>query len=54
MKLYSAEFYGLFDRKIREVPSDAIREVIVDRIIPYNRMNLDRYLEYYDMEYWNV
>lgn len=53
LSLYPAEFYGLFNRKLREVPSDIIREFIVDRIIPYNRMNLDCYLEYYNLEYWD-
>lgn len=53
LSLYPAEFYGLFNRKVREVPSDVIREFIVDRIIPYNRMNLDCYLEYYNLEYFD-
>ncbi|NFO12234.1 hypothetical protein [Clostridium botulinum] len=53
LSLYPAEFYGLFTRKIRKVPSEVIREFIVDRIIPYNRMNLDCYLEYYNLEYWD-
>ena len=53
LSLYPAEFYGLFSRNLREVPSDIIREFIVDRIIPYNRMNLDCYLEYYNLEYWD-
>jgi hypothetical protein len=53
LKLYPAEFYGLFDKKIIEVQSDVIREFIVDRIIPYNRMNLDCYLEYYNLEFWD-
>ena len=53
LSLYPAEFYGLFNRKLREVPSDIIREFIVDRIIPYNTMNLDCYLEYYNLEYWD-
>lgn len=53
LSVYPAEFYGLFNRKVREVPSDVIREFIVDRIIPYNRMNLDCYLEYYNLEYWD-
>lgn len=53
LKLYPAEFYGLFNRKIRVVPSDVIREFIVDRIIPYNRMNLDCYLEYYNLDFWD-
>ncbi|MFR1707260.1 MAG: hypothetical protein ACLSV2_00030 [Clostridium sp.] len=53
LSLYPAEFYGLFNRKLREVPSDVIREFIVDRIIPYNRMNLDCYLEYYNLDYWD-
>jgi len=48
LKLYPAEFYGLFNRKIREVSSEVIRDFVVDRIIPYNRMNLDCYLEYYE------
>ncbi|MEG2656916.1 MAG: hypothetical protein RSA29_14570 [Clostridium sp.] len=51
--LYPAEFYGLFKRKVKEVSSDVIREFIVDRIIPYNRMNLDCYLEYYNLEYFD-
>ena len=38
LSLYPGEFYGLFTRKEREVPSDVIRDFIVDRIIPYNRM----------------
>ena len=53
LKLYPAEFYGLFNKKIIEVQSDTIREFIVDRIIPYNRMNLDCYLEYYNVEFWD-
>ena len=53
LSVYPAEFYGLFNRKLREIPSDVIREFIVDRIIPYNRMNLDCYLEYYNLEYWD-
>ncbi len=53
LSLYPAEFYGLFNRKVREVPSDVIREFIVDRIIPYNRMNLDCYLEYYNLDYFD-
>ncbi|MBU3131951.1 hypothetical protein KPL40_05755 [Clostridium gasigenes] len=53
LRLYPAEFYGLFNREVREVPSDVIREFIVDRIIPYNRMNLDCYLEYYNLEYFD-
>lgn len=51
--LYPAEFYGLFKREVKEVSSDVIREFIVDRIIPYNRMNLDCYLEYYNLEYFD-
>lgn len=50
---YPAEFYGLFKREVREVLSDVIREFIVDRIIPYNRMNLDCYLEYYNLDYFD-
>lgn len=50
---YPAEFYGLFNRRVREVPSETIREFIVDRIIPYNRMNLECYLEYYNLEYFD-
>ena len=38
LSVYPAEFYGLFNRKLREIPSDVIREFIVDRIIPYNRI----------------
>ena len=53
LKLYPPEFYGLFERKEREIPSDSIREFVVDRLIPYNRMNLDKHLEYYDIEYWD-
>ncbi|MGL5087395.1 MAG: hypothetical protein ACRC68_17040 [Clostridium sp.] len=53
LSLYPAEFYGLFNKKVREVTSDVIREFIVDRIIPYNRMNLDCYLEYYNLEYFD-
>jgi hypothetical protein len=53
LKLYPAEFYGLFQRKEREVSSDIIREFIVDRLIPYNRMNLSKYLKYYDMDFWD-
>ena len=53
LKLYPAEFYGLFNRKIREVSSEVIRDFVVDRIIPYNRMNLDCYLEYYELEFWD-
>ena len=53
LSLYPAEFYGLFNRKVREIPSDVIREFIVDRIIPYNRMNLDCYLEYYNLDYFD-
>jgi len=53
LDLYPAEFYGLFKREVREVSSDIIREFIVDRIIPYNRMNLDCYLEYYNLEYFD-
>ncbi|MGL4876009.1 MAG: hypothetical protein ACRC30_15330 [Clostridium sp.] len=53
LNLYPAEFYGLFNRKVREVPSEVIKEFIVDRIIPYNRMNLDCYLEYYNLEYFD-
>jgi hypothetical protein len=53
LKLYPAEFYGLFQRKEREVSSDIIREFIVDRLIPYNRMSLSKYLKYYDMEFWD-
>ncbi len=53
LTIYPAEFYGLFQRKIREVPSEVIRDFIVDRIIPYNRMNLDCYLEYYNLDYWD-
>ncbi|MCB2355141.1 hypothetical protein [Clostridium estertheticum] len=53
LKLYPAEFYGLFDVKEIEVKSDVIRGFIVDRIIPYNRMNLSKYLKYYDMEFWD-
>lgn len=50
---YPAEFYGLFNRTIRDISSDVIREFIVDRIIPYNRMNLDCYLEYYNLDYFD-
>ena len=50
---YPAEFYELFNKVIREVPSDVIRGFIVDRIIPYNRMNLDCYLEYYNLDYFD-
>lgn len=53
LKLYPAEFYGLFQRKEREVSSDIIREFIVDRLIPYNRMNLSKYLKYYDTDFWD-
>lgn len=53
LSLYPAEFYGLFKRKVRDVPSEVIKEFIVDRIIPYNRMNLDCYLEYYNLEYFD-
>lgn len=53
LKVYPAEFYGLFERKEREVSSDIIREFIVDRLIPYNRMNLSKHLKYYDMEFWD-
>lgn len=53
LSIYPAEFYGLFERKIRKVPSHVIRDFIVDRIIPYNRMNLDCYLEYYNLDYWD-
>jgi hypothetical protein len=53
LKLYPAEFYGLIDRKEREVPSEVIKEFIVDRLIPYNRMELDKYLKYYDLEFWD-
>lgn len=53
LELYPAEFYGLFDKKVIEVQSDTIREFIVDRIIPYNRMNLDCYLEYYNLDFWD-
>lgn len=53
LSLYPAEFYGLFNRKVRGIPSDVIREFIVDRIIPYNRMNLDCYLEYYNLDYFD-
>ncbi|MGL5417530.1 MAG: hypothetical protein ACRDAU_17805 [Clostridium sp.] len=53
LNLYPAEFYGLFNRKVRDVPSEVIKEFIVDRIIPYNRMNLDCYLEYYNLEYFD-
>ena len=53
LKLYPAEFYGLFNRKIREVSSEVIRDFVVDRIIPYSRMNLDCYLEYYELEFWD-
>lgn len=53
LSLYPAEFYGLFKREVRGVPSEVIKEFIVDRIIPYNRMNLDCYLEYYNLEYFD-
>lgn len=53
LKLYPAEFYGLFNRQEREVPSDVIREFVVDRLMPYNRMNLNKHLKYYDMEFWD-
>ena len=53
LSLYPAEFYGLFEKHIREVPDEVIRDFIVDRIIPYNRMNLDCYLEYYNLDYWD-
>ena len=53
LKLYPAEFYGLFIRKLRVVPSEVIRDFVIDRIIPYNRMNLDCYLEYYELEFWD-
>ncbi|MGL5415348.1 MAG: hypothetical protein ACRDAU_06800 [Clostridium sp.] len=53
LTLYPAEFYGLFKRVVRDVPSEVIKEFIVDRIIPYNRMNLDCYLEYYNLEYFD-
>lgn len=53
LSLYPAEFYGLFKREVRDVPSEVIKEFIVDRIIPYNRMNLDCYLEYYNLEYFD-
>ncbi|WAG69754.1 hypothetical protein [Clostridium sp. CF011] len=52
LKLYPAEFYGLFELKEIEVQSDVIRAFIVNRIIPYNRTNLSKYLKYYDMEFW--
>lgn len=44
----------MFNSKVRGVPSDVIRKFIVDRIIPYNRMNFDCYLEYYNLEYWDI
>lgn len=53
LTIYPAEFYGLFKREVRIVPSEVIREFIIDRIIPYNRMNLDCYLEYYNLEYFD-
>lgn len=53
LELYLVEFYGLFDKKIREVLSDVIREFVVDRIIFYNRMNLECYFEYYNLEFWD-
>lgn len=53
LNLYPAEFYGLFNRKEKEVSSEVIRDFVVDRIIPYNRMKLEKYLKYYDMEFWD-
>ena len=53
LKLYPAEFYGLFNREVGEVTGEVIQGFVVDRLIPYNRMKLKGYLNYYNIDFWD-